>query len=758
MVGSIWRTSHRWVQTFLWTSFVLTLTASQSTEEPTNTASLSPARSESPAETGNLTSALLIAASIAPELAAGNFSNPIPLPTDAPQYDDLKLLAAIYPPLPQVNGTPNIEALVDVPAPSESAKTKRQSVTRVMIVGDSMTHCNEGDYTWRYRISQWFQSQNIAVDFVGPYQGTAQPDEPAPPSPPPLYGSTVAQEPLHVSGGYAADFDSSHFAVSGRAAAVVQYVIQEVSSQYPADLMLIMLGFNDLGWFYSDDDGLISNMNSLINNARRSNPNMKFVIGTVPHRTFIGGRQDLVINTDSYNRMLKAEAPGWSTQTSPVVVAPVREEYDCGPQYPTDCPAAYDGLHPNELGEYQIARAYSRALVSALGIGSSPLTVPGSIPARPLPVPSNLQMAPSPLGLTATWDKVYGAYQYDVEYVLNGGAIYNFSPGAVRSNRWDTKWPQDGWIYEIRVRASAGNRKGGWTGWISGTASPKTASGPENVHVSSSGNSLVVTWSPATGAYADSAFLYNIIYWDMDSPCSFLLGAAFQGSSAQINDVTPGHRYLIAIETWNSAGGGFPFVAKNIIVGGGTPGAPQNLQMVTADGAHMYVTWDSVPGAAGYIIWRRSLLEAGSTLARGSPNNGALGCEDVYFQFPGTWNYEYAVSAYNGDNEGNLGTPKDGPNAVAGASIPMCPADATPVCFGGGAAPGTDPIDPSDPVPPGTGGGGNGGTPTPAPDPTCVGASCQTCSGSLCQGCTGSCAGCSGSGCNGCTGKSFCGC
>lgn len=88
-----------------------------------------------------------------------------------------------------------------------------------------------------------------------------------------------------------------------------------------------------------------------------------------------------------------------------VVWAPVREEYSCGPQYSEQCPASYDGLHPNELGEYQIARGFTRGLVSGLGIGKAPLEVPGDIPARPLPVPSNFQIATSDLGATATWDK-----------------------------------------------------------------------------------------------------------------------------------------------------------------------------------------------------------------------------------------------------------------------------------------------------------------------------------------------------------------
>ena len=40
---------------------------------------------------------------------------------------------------------------------------------------------------------------------------------------------------------------------------------------------------------------------------------------------------------------------------------------------------------------------------------------------------------------------VYGAYEYDVEYIINGGAPFNFSPGQVKTNRWDSRWVADGW-------------------------------------------------------------------------------------------------------------------------------------------------------------------------------------------------------------------------------------------------------------------------------------------------------------------------
>lgn len=46
-----------------------------------------------------------------------------------------------------------------------------------------MTHGQEGDWTWRYRIFQWFQQNNINVEFVGPYIGTMEPTPPTPANP-----------------------------------------------------------------------------------------------------------------------------------------------------------------------------------------------------------------------------------------------------------------------------------------------------------------------------------------------------------------------------------------------------------------------------------------------------------------------------------------------------------------------------------------------------------------------------------------------
>lgn len=162
-----------------------------------------------------------------------------------------------------------------------------------------------------------------------------------------------------------------------------------------------MLGFNDVGWFYSDAPGTLNSIQTLITNARKANPNLKFAVANIPQRSFIGGREDLPLKTNIYNELLRNAIPSWSTTQSPIHLVELQENYNCET---TACPAAYDGLHPNALGEFQIARAFTLTLVNNFQIGTSPLAIPSNIPVRSLPVPSNLQASSSPGGVTATWD------------------------------------------------------------------------------------------------------------------------------------------------------------------------------------------------------------------------------------------------------------------------------------------------------------------------------------------------------------------
>ena len=307
--------------------------------------SLPKAPTSSPSNTSiPFSSAVLIEVSVSSELHSVP-TPAIPLPTNATKYPQYDAIRQFLPAMPIVQAGiqyPEPKDLItDLMSPSNTSKhnslTKRQSAMRVLIVGDSISQGQEGDWTWRYRIWQWFRQNSVAVKMVGPYSGTKAPPPPAPQEAPALYGAPAKSLPYSTNGGYAKGVDAgflsntNHFAVWGRAAAVSKGLIGSVLQQNNADLMLLMLGFNDVGWFYSDGKGAIASIQELITNARAANPNLKIAVANIPQRSSIGGRDDLIQKTNEFNQLLPGIVSQMSTSQSPIHVVDIAGTYDCKP-------------------------------------------------------------------------------------------------------------------------------------------------------------------------------------------------------------------------------------------------------------------------------------------------------------------------------------------------------------------------------------------------------------------------------------------
>lgn len=178
---------------------------------------------------------------------------------------------------------------------------------------------------------------------------------------------------------------------------------------------------------------------------------------------------------------------------------------------------------------------------------------------------------------------MYGAYSYDVQATVNG-VTATFSPGTVQSNRWDTQWPLDGWVYTVSVRAVAGDRMSAFTSSVSAVATPELPPPPQNINVQPSGSGVTVTWDPPSGGSTGSIVEYNVIYWDWKwDHCQFISGAAFKSSPAVINDLIPGRNYAVFLVTWNQNGQGLPVGSFSVVPGAGTPPVPSGLDVHTND-------------------------------------------------------------------------------------------------------------------------------------------------------------------------------
>ncbi|MBL7501036.1 GDSL family lipase [Frankia sp. CNm7] len=261
-----------------------------------------------------------------------------------------------------------------------------------MIVGDSITHESAGDYTWRYRLAEHLaRTAPGRVDFVGDradvWDNVADKG-----------GSTDYADPR---------FDREHHALWGDSLRNEVPAIEAAVRATPADVVLVLLGANDLTYWTLPADTVVL-MKQFIDNVRRVNPRMTFVLGHVLPRADFRDNSLNLPQAGVFNSLVDEQAAAWSTPASKVVVARTEIGFD-------PLRDAWDGSHPTPHGELLIARGFADALAS-LGLGAPFGPVPDNVPwpgtGRP---PTVAQAAPGDTRVTLTWPATPGATQYVVE-------------------------------------------------------------------------------------------------------------------------------------------------------------------------------------------------------------------------------------------------------------------------------------------------------------------------------------------------------
>jgi lysophospholipase L1-like esterase len=501
--------------------------------------------------------------------------------------------------------------------------------------------------------------------FVGPYTGThGTPGiEASEPTAPLLDGEEALN--FVVDGGYADGVPDSftsmgHAAFWGFQAAQDEPLVNGWVEEYQPDYMLVLLGFNDLGWFVSDPDGLIDQIGDIIQNARDAKPDVKLLVGNVVQRLFLEGRQDLVDNTNTYNELLAGMAPDWLSYESPLSIVDVAANYDCSPD---SCPDGYDGLHPTVLGEHHIAQAFANVLGSDFGFAGNPYTVPESVEVRTVSVPTDVVAYSYPEGIFTTWNNMHNNRGYEIRSRVQGETDW-WSSAPVSPNTWGSwlSWVVDGQTWETQVRTVGdGADRSDWSFLASAEAHPETAPGPSNITVAPLGDGVAVSWSAVDGYDVNR---YGVLLWDRDTPGSYVGYYAATGPSLTVHGLTSGHRYDVWVATYinmaqgsvnnfHATPGGMPAAAHSVIIGGSIPGPPASLSVDVIDATSITLNWPAADNAAGYTIYQKSLTTDDAVFESVSQTTDLS--VSLYYLFPGIWTYQFCIGSYNGDLQSGYG-------------------------------------------------------------------------------------------------------
>jgi lysophospholipase L1-like esterase len=232
------------------------------------------------------------------------------------------------------------------------ADPQNGDATRVLIVGDSTSQGSTGDWTWRYRLWKHLEATaDRPVDFVGPRTD--------------LFDAAHQQSGSHDYADPA--FDQDHAAVWGAWLAAFPYPLAETVAAEQADVVLILLGINDLSFGCSSEE-LAALMTQQVEQIRSTRPGVTVILGDLPWSWVKG--------TEAFNVALARFTEGMSAEGGPVLLA------DTGTM--VEGVDTYDRLHFSAAGEVQVAAGFADALAS-LGLGQPyprPLPTVPNVPVR----------------------------------------------------------------------------------------------------------------------------------------------------------------------------------------------------------------------------------------------------------------------------------------------------------------------------------------------------------------------------------------
>lgn len=215
------------------------------------------------------------------------------------------------------------------------------AATKIICVGDSITSAQTGYDSYRYYLWNKLKDGGYAgsIDFVGPNVGPRNKQSGR-------YDGTYK----HNTG-----WDQHHSGQWGKRVDEVNSNYQNWVGKFNADIVLIHLGTNDIFKQSESAQKTASQLGTLIDKCRNTNPKVKILLCKIIPATRYSSK---II---ALNEEIPGLAASKSTANSPVIVVDQWTGYSA-----RDDNISGDGIHPNAKGEQKMATRYYEKLKSLL--------------------------------------------------------------------------------------------------------------------------------------------------------------------------------------------------------------------------------------------------------------------------------------------------------------------------------------------------------------------------------------------------------
>jgi len=207
------------------------------------------------------------------------------------------------------------------PAPQTS-----NAVVKIMPLGDSITQSSAGLNSYRYYLWHLLLDHGYHVDFVGTRHGVGGPPE-------------------------STDFDMDHEGHPGWRADEILAQLQAWAAAASPDVVLLHIGTNDLSQGQSVDS-TVDDISSIIDLLRMVNPRIRILLAQIIAKT---GLSSIAV----LNGRLSTLVADKQQAQSPLALVDQYSGFD-------PATMTYDGTHPNDVGNSQMAGRWFEKLAPML--------------------------------------------------------------------------------------------------------------------------------------------------------------------------------------------------------------------------------------------------------------------------------------------------------------------------------------------------------------------------------------------------------